>query len=49
MMGEIRTGDVRDFGNFHNAVIDRAAYDRAMSYIDQARNSDQAEIVAGGT
>jgi 1-pyrroline-5-carboxylate dehydrogenase len=49
MMGEIRTGDVRDFGNFHNAVIDRAAYDRTMGYIGRARESDQAEIVAGGT
>ncbi|MDD2604469.1 MAG: L-glutamate gamma-semialdehyde dehydrogenase [Desulfobacterales bacterium] len=48
MMAEIRTGDVRDFGNFHNAVIERAAFDRTMGYIDQARNSDQAEIVAGG-
>ena len=49
MMAEIRTGDVRDFANFHNAVIDRAAFDRAMGYIAAARDSDQAEILAGGT
>lgn len=49
MMAEIRTGDVRDFGIFHNAVIDRAAYGRAMGYIAQARDSEEAEIVAGGS
>ena len=49
MVAEIRTGDVRDFANFHNAVIDRAAFDRAMGYIAAARDSDQAEILAGGT
>ncbi len=49
MMAAIRTGDVRDFGNFHNAVIDRAAFDRAMGYIARARDSDQAQILAGGT
>ncbi len=49
MMAAIRTGDVRDFANFHNAVIDRAAYDRTMGYIARARDSKEVEIVAGGT
>jgi 1-pyrroline-5-carboxylate dehydrogenase len=48
MMAEIRTGDVRDFTNFHNAVIDQATSNRAMGYIAQASNSGQAEILAGG-
>ncbi len=49
MMGEIRTGDVRDFANFHNAVIDRASFERAMGYLKAAREAKEAEILAGGS
>ncbi|MCU0363503.1 MAG: L-glutamate gamma-semialdehyde dehydrogenase [Bacteroidales bacterium] len=48
MLSEIRTGDVTDFSNFVNAVIDEKAFDNIMSYIDRARESGRAEIIAGG-
>ena len=49
MLSGIRTGDVRDSGCFVNAVIDRAAWESIMGYIDSARSSDRAEIIAGGS
>ncbi len=45
---EIKVGDVEDFTNYLSAVIDRAAYDKIKSYIDYAKASDEAEILAGG-
>jgi len=44
----IKVGDVRDFTNFVNAVIDRAAFDNITGYIDYAKNSPDAEIIIGG-
>ena len=44
----IKMGDVRDFSNFVNAVIDESSFDDIMSYIDHADKSDEAEILAGG-
>lgn len=44
----IKQGDVRDFCNFVNAVIDEKAYDKIMGYIDAAKKSPDAEIIAGG-
>jgi len=41
-------GDPADFTNFLGAVIDRSAYDKIKGYIDRARDSDDAEIIAGG-
>ncbi|MDR0728949.1 MAG: L-glutamate gamma-semialdehyde dehydrogenase [Prevotellaceae bacterium] len=49
MLAEIKTGDVRDFSNFHNAVIDEASFDNIMQYIAKANASGEAEIVFGGT
>ena len=49
MLSQISVGDVRDFGNFMNAVIDEASYDNIMEYISAARDSKDAEIVFGGT
>lgn len=49
MIGEIRTGDVTDFKNYHNAVIDETAFDRIMKYINEVKSSDEATIIAGGT
>ena len=43
-----KQGDVRDFGNFVNAVIDERAFDKISGYIDIARNSPEAEIIVGG-
>jgi 1-pyrroline-5-carboxylate dehydrogenase len=44
----IQIGDVTDFRNFMNAIIDRAAFDTIVSYIEFARKSKNAEIIAGG-
>jgi 1-pyrroline-5-carboxylate dehydrogenase len=44
----IRVGDVADFGNFMGAVIDRAAFDRITGAVAQARQSPDAEVLAGG-
>ena len=46
-LAEIRMGPVEDFGNFVNAVIDRASYDKITGYIAQAR-ADGVEVVFGG-
>ena len=48
LMAEIRMGDVRDFRNFFNAVIDEASFDNAMKYIELARQAKDAEILVGG-
>ncbi|NOZ94175.1 MAG: L-glutamate gamma-semialdehyde dehydrogenase [Acidobacteria bacterium] len=44
----IRMGDPMDFSNFMTAVIDRGAFDTIMGYIDAAKSSADAEILAGG-
>ena len=44
----IRVGDVRDFRNFMNAVVDEAAFDATMKYIDAARQAPDARILTGG-
>lgn len=48
MLKEIKMGDVQDFTNFINAVIDEASFDNIMSYINYAKQSPDAEIVFGG-
>ncbi|SDC64156.1 L-glutamate gamma-semialdehyde dehydrogenase [Williamwhitmania taraxaci] len=48
MLAEIKMGDVSDFSNFVNAVIDEASFDNIMSYIDKAKDTKDAEIVFGG-
>lgn len=48
MTHDISMGDVMDHGNFMNAVIDREAFDTISSYIEFARQSDKAKIIAGG-
>ena len=44
----IKMGDVTDFRNFMNAVIDENAFDRITNYIDFAKKSDDSEIITGG-
>lgn len=44
----IKVGDVGDFSNFIGAVIDKASFDKIKSYIDYAKKSSDAEIIAGG-
>jgi 1-pyrroline-5-carboxylate dehydrogenase len=48
MISEMQMGDVTNFRNFINAVIDEGAFNKIMSYIDKARSSADAEIIAGG-
>ena len=45
----VKVGSPRDFTNFMNAVIDKPAFDSIVSYIDYAKESDNAEIISGGT
>jgi 1-pyrroline-5-carboxylate dehydrogenase len=48
MMAQLKMGDVFDPNNFVNAVIDEKSFDSIMKYIDYAKNSKDATIVAGG-
>ncbi|RUA36034.1 MAG: 1-pyrroline-5-carboxylate dehydrogenase [Bacteroidetes bacterium] len=45
---DIKMGGPEDFENFFNAVIDRKAFDKIKGYIDAAKESNVAEIIAGG-
>lgn len=47
-ISEIKVGDVNNFSNFMNAVIDESAFDNIMSYIDYAKSSKDCEIIFGG-
>ena len=41
-------GSVEDFSNFINAVIDEKKFWQYQNYIDNARESADAEIIVGG-
>lgn len=41
-------GPPTDFRNFMAAVIDESSFDKLMGYIEDARESDDAEILVGG-
>jgi 1-pyrroline-5-carboxylate dehydrogenase len=45
---EMAMGDVLDFRNFMGAVIDEKAFDDITGYIENARKSEDATILAGG-
>ena len=47
-LASFKMGTVEDFGNFVNAVIDERSFDKLSSYITQAKNDTDAEIIAGG-
>jgi 1-pyrroline-5-carboxylate dehydrogenase len=44
----IKMGDIMDFSNFMGAVIDKAAFDTIVEYIEFAKQSNDAEIIYGG-
>ena len=46
---DINMGGVEDFSNFFNAVIDEKAFNKITRYIDEARESNMVEILAGGS
>jgi 1-pyrroline-5-carboxylate dehydrogenase len=45
---DFKMGSPEDFRNFINAVIDERAFDKITSYIAQAKNDSNVEVVAGG-
>jgi 1-pyrroline-5-carboxylate dehydrogenase len=47
-MKSFKMGPTEDFSNFINAVIDEKSFDKLAKYIDDAKASDKAEIIAGG-
>ncbi len=44
----LKTGEVTDFTNYNNAVIDKKAFDSITGYIEYAKNSTDEEIIVGG-
>jgi 1-pyrroline-5-carboxylate dehydrogenase len=44
----LQVGDVRDLSNFTSAVIDQRAFRKHVAAIEQARDSADAKIIAGG-
>ena len=44
----IKMGDIMDFSNFMGAVIDKPAFNSIVEYIEYAKNSSEAEVIAGG-
>ncbi|MEY4595437.1 MAG: hypothetical protein RIQ47_1847 [Bacteroidota bacterium] len=48
-IASFKIGPTEDFTNFINAVIDEKAFDKLAKYIDAAKASPDAEIIAGGT
>ena len=51
MVADIRSmkmGSTEDFTNYINAVIDEKSFDKLSGYIDSAKASNEAKIIAGG-
>ena len=48
MVAEIKMGDVEDFRNFMGAVIDKVAFESIKEYVEYAKASSEAEVIAGG-
>jgi 1-pyrroline-5-carboxylate dehydrogenase len=48
LISSIPMGDPADFRNFMGAVIDQGAFDTITGYIEGARKSPDAEVLAGG-
>lgn len=49
LSNSVKIGDPRDSSNFINAVIDESSFDNIVSYIEYAKNSENAELVFGGS
>src|ERR1700744_2594171 len=47
-LASIKIGPPEDFGNFVNAVITEASFDKLAKYIDAAKNDISVELVTGG-
>lgn len=48
MLAQVKMGDVSNFENFVNAVIDKKSFDNIMGYIAKAKESTEAEVIFGG-
>tara|TARA_Y100000996_G_scaffold116105_1_gene86259 strand:+ start:2441 stop:4072 length:1632 start_codon:yes stop_codon:yes gene_type:complete len=48
-VNSIKMGDVEDFTNFMNAVIDEASFDNIVEYIEHAKEASDASIITGGS
>jgi 1-pyrroline-5-carboxylate dehydrogenase len=44
----IKMGDIMDFSTFMGAVIDKAAFDSIVEYIEYAKSSSESKIIVGG-
>lgn len=44
----VKMGDITDFSNFMGAVIDKAAFESIVEFIEFAKQSADAEIIFGG-
>jgi len=47
-MKEVKMGPPEDFSNFVNAVIDETSFDILAGAIDDAKKSNEAEVIIGG-
>lgn len=47
-LNDVKMGDVEDFSNFVNAVIDEKSYSNITGYIDRAKADSGVEILHGG-
>ena len=47
-LASIKMGDVQDFRNFMNAVIDEKSFDKITAYITAAKADPRAKVIAGG-
>jgi 1-pyrroline-5-carboxylate dehydrogenase len=47
-MKTLKMGSVEEAGNFINAVIDERSFDKISDFIEAAKKSKDAEIIAGG-
>jgi len=45
---KVKMGSPEDFSNFMCAIIDRAAFNTIVEYIDYAKESSEAEFITGG-
>ncbi len=48
VLAGLKMGDVADFTNFVNAVIDKKAFNSIRGYIEFAKNAADAEVIFGG-
>ena len=47
-LNDFKMGSPEDFRNFVNAVIDQKAFDKITSFIAEAKNDENVEIISGG-